>query len=616
MIKNVSDPSIANILSTDALKVYNIPRYQREYTWGQRDWANLYEDVFSNDPGYFLGSMIVIQGETDPKTDIIEFEVIDGQQRLTTISILLAALYARINERKGAIDEDMWVDEVRPLKNRLVLKSNKGMTRVVPQVQNHNLDDYRWILKQHAGLETAMPHPKYHGVRKMAKAFDYFYVRLGEEIAESDDAAAVSALLAKSNLLCSAVLVQINVDSHADAYTLFASLNNRGAPLTAVDLIKNTLLAKIADAKESKLDFYFEQWQEVLRNLGEDYTTQERFFRQNYDAFRRDANRPFAQEGVAQFPLGSVATRSNLLKIYERRISQEPGALAVLDELIENSGIYSRIIGVEREDMDAELAAQLTELRRAQGVASHLLLLNLMKRKDTLGLDDALITKVVDLLVRFFVRRNLTDTPPTRDLVRLFISLCEEIEDLGLKEAEVGRYIKDRLVTASASDAAFKERLEGPIYDVNPDMTRYILATLAAPSAGKETKGFWEQYPSGGYVWTIEHVFPQGANIPEGWVKMIADGDAEAARAIQAECVHTLGNLTLTGYNANLGNMAFDKKRDRTDANGVCVGYKNGLNLNEDLVSAGTWTREQIAARTEKLVDLALAAFSFDGVVF
>ena len=143
MIKNVSDPSIASILSTDALKVYTIPRYQREYTWGQRDWANLYDDVFDNDPGYFLGSIIVIQGEIDPKTNIVDFEVIDGQQRLTTISLLLAALYARINEHPDAIDEDMQLDDVRPLRNRLVLKSNKGMTRVVPQVQNHNQDDHR-----------------------------------------------------------------------------------------------------------------------------------------------------------------------------------------------------------------------------------------------------------------------------------------------------------------------------------------------------------------------------------------------------------------------------------------------------------------------------------------
>lgn len=616
MIKNVSDPSIASILSTDALKVYTIPRYQREYTWGQRDWANLYDDVFDNDPGYFLGSIIVIQGEIDPKTNIVDFEVIDGQQRLTTISLLLTALYARINERPDAIDEDMQLDDVRPLRNRLVLKSNKGMTRVVPQVQNHNQDDYRWILKEHAGLAVVMQRPKYHGVRKMSKAFEYFYDRLGGEISGMGDDEALRTLLDKSRLLCSAVLVQINVDSHADAYTLFASLNNRGVPLSAVDLIKNTLLAKVADADGDELDYYFEQWQEVLRNLGDDYATQERFFRQNYDAFRRDVNRPFVQEGGAQLPLGSVATRSNLLKIYEKRIGQDPGALGVLDELRDNSLIYSQIIGVDREGMDGKLERQLVEIARAQGVPSYLMLLYLMKRKPELGLDDGLIAGIVAVLVRFFVRRNVTDTPPTRDLERLFISICEDIEDERLEGVEVARYIKRRLVDVSASDATFKERLEGPIYDVNPDMTRYILTVLAEPSVTKEMKGLWERYPSGNYVWTIEHVFPQGENIPASWVDMIGGGDKAKAQEIQATRVHTLGNLTITGYNSKLSNMPFVEKRDRKDSNGANVGYRNGLNLNDDLVSVDSWTKEQIETRTEKLVKLALQAFTFDDIEF
>lgn len=616
MIKNVSDPSVASILSTDALKVYNIPRYQREYTWGQRDWANLYDDVFDNDPGYFLGSIIVIQGEIDPKTNIVEFEVIDGQQRLTTISLLLAALYARINEHPDAIDEDMQLDDIRPLRNRLVLKSNKGMTRVVPQVQNHNQDDYRWILKEHVGLAVVMQRPRYHGVRKMSKAFEYFYDRLGEEIAGMGDDDAVRTLLDKSRALYSAVLVQINVDSHADAYTLFASLNNRGVPLSAVDLIKNTLLAKVADADGDELDYYFEQWQEVLSNLGDDYATQERFFRQNYDAFRRDVNRPFVQEGGAQLPLGSVATRSNLLKIYEMRIGQNPGALGVLDELIGNSAIYSQIIGVDREGMDAELVRQLVEIARAQGVPSYLMLLYLMKKRSELDLDGSLIAGIAALLVRFFVRRNVTDTPPTRDLDRLFISICEGIEDERIEGVDVARYIKRRLVDVSSSDASFKERLEGPIYDVNPDMTRYILTVLAEPSVTKEMKGLWERYPSGNYVWTIEHVFPQGENIPASWVDMIGGGDKTKAQEIQAAYVHTLGNLTITGYNSKLSNMPFIEKRDRKDSNGANVGYRNGLNLNDDLVSVDSWTKEQIEARTEKLVKLVLKAFTFDDIEF
>lgn len=146
MINNVEDPTVANILSTDMLKIYDIPRYQREYTWNQRDWANLYDDITQNDAGYFLGSFIVVNGTVNSKMDTIHYEVIDGQQRLTTLSLLLAALYTRIMEHKDSIDNDMMLDDIRPLRNRLILKSDKSMTRVIPQVQNHNLEDYRWIL--------------------------------------------------------------------------------------------------------------------------------------------------------------------------------------------------------------------------------------------------------------------------------------------------------------------------------------------------------------------------------------------------------------------------------------------------------------------------------------
>ena len=549
MINSVEDPTVANILSTDMLKIYDIPRYQREYTWNQRDWANLYDDITQNDAGYFLGSFIVVNGTVNSKMDTIHYEVIDGQQRLTTLSLLLAALYTRIMEHKDSIDDDMMSDDIRPLRNRLILKSDKSKTRVIPQVQNHNLEDYRWILKEHIGLDAVMQKPKFLGLRKMSKAFNYFYDRLGEDVEGRDEIECVRCLLDICRLVCSAVVVQITVDSHADAYTLFASLNNRGVPLSAVDLIKNMLLGKVAGVDDEQLDYYFERWQEVLHNLGDDYKAQERFFRQNYDAFRREVNKPFVGESGSQLPLGSVATRSNLLKIYEKRMESDDGALKVLDELTENSALYSRIIGLDQESPDSELSHQLLELSRAQGVASYLMLLFLFKKQNQLELKDETLALLVKLLVCFFVRRNLTDTPPTRDLERLFISICESLESEGLKGVAAAEYIKKRLVDVSASDASFKERLEGPIYDVNPDMTRYILTVIASPSVTKEMKPLWERYASGNYVWTIEHIFPQGKNIPDEWVRMVADGDMSKAVEVQEKQVHTLGNLTITGYN-------------------------------------------------------------------
>lgn len=616
MINSVEDPTVANILSTDMLKIYDIPRYQREYTWNQRDWANLYDDITQNDAGYFLGSFIVVNGTVNSKMDTIHYEVIDGQQRLTTLSLLLAALYTRIMEHKDSIDDDMMLDDIRPLRNRLILKSDKSITRVIPQVQNHNLEDYRWILKEHIGLDTVIQKPKFLGLRKMSKAFNYFYDRLGEDVEGRDGIECVRCLLDVCRLVCSAVVVQITVDSHADAYTLFASLNNRGVPLSAVDLIKNMLLGKVAGVDDGQLNYYFERWQEVLHNLGDDYKTQERFFRQNYDAFRREVNKPFIGESGSQLPLGSVATRSNLLKIYEKRMESDDGALKVLDELTENSALYSRIIGLDQESPDSELSHQLLELSRAQGVASYLLLLFLFKKQSQLELKDETLALLVKLLVCFFVRRNLTDTPPTRDLERLFISICESLESEGLKGIAAAEYIKKRLVDVSASDAFFKERLEGPIYDVNPDMTRYILTVIASPSVTKEMKPLWERYASGNYVWTIEHIFPQGKNIPDEWVKMVADGDMSKAIEVQEKQVHTLGNLTITGYNSKLSNMPFVTKRDRKDVNGANVGYRNGLNLNNELVNTDTWTSEQIQERTDKLVGLTLKAFDFDEIEF
>lgn len=598
------------------LKIYDIPRYQREYTWNQRDWANLYDDITQNDAGYFLGSFIVVNGTVNSKMDTIHYEVIDGQQRLTTLSLLLAALYTRIMEHKDSIDDDMMLDDIRPLRNRLILKSDKSMTRVIPQVQNHNLEDYRWILKEHIGLDAVIQKPKFLGLRKMSKAFNYFYDRLGEDVEGRDGIECVRCLLDICRLVCSAVVVQITVDSHADAYTLFASLNNRGVPLSAVDLIKNMLLGKVAGVDDGQLNYYFERWQEVLHNLGDDYKTQERFFRQNYDAFRREVNKPFIGESGSQLPLGSVATRSNLLKIYEKRMESADGALKVLDELTENSALYSRIIGLDQESPDSELSHQLLELSRAQGVASYLMLLFLFKKQNQLELKDETLALLVKLLVCFFVRRNLTDTPPTRDLERLFISICESLESEGLKGIAAAEYIKKRLVDVSASDASFKERLEGPIYDVNPDMTRYILTVIASPSVTKEMKPLWERYASGNYVWTIEHIFPQGKNIPDEWVKMVADGDMSKAIEVQEKQVHTLGNLTITGYNSKLSNMPFVTKRDRKDAYGANVGYRNGLNLNDELVNTDTWTSEQIQERTDKLVRLTLKAFNFDEIKF
>ena len=115
----------------------------------------------------------------------------------------------------------------------------------------------------------------------------------------------------------------------------------------------------------------------------------------------------------------------------------------------------------------------------------------------------------------------------------------------------------------------------------------------------------WEQNDYGGkkvFKWMIEHIFPEGRNIPDTWVEMIAGGDRSLANEYLEQYVHKIGNLTITGYNSTLSNLSFVEKRDRLNAQKLYVGYKNGLEINKELAEKDSWTVQDIIDRTNKLV--------------
>ena len=598
---NVNKYPISQMFDPDSKVVFRVPKYQREYVWGIREWTALYDDLFENAEGYFLGSIICINSTTDTLSP--KFEVVDGQQRLTTVSLFLAALYDVLNECKNELDEDQQSDLLQ-LKRKLVLKKTAQDLRVVPQVQGNNLDDYMGLMAT-IGLITPRPLPAFAGHRRIMKGFKYFKNRIETDAATSDDR--MHFLFRILDKLNAAILVMIEVSNHADAYTLFESLNDRGTPLTAVDLIKNLLLARLDSTEGGNLDYYFDRWREVLGNLGDDYAVQERFFRQNYNAFRIALNAPFRKDEHL-YPLGPIATRSTLLDIYEKLITRDPKLF--LNEITENSAIYSEITLSKTDGMSSILRGSLLNLQRVQGVPSYLLLLYLLKNQQSLGIDEAELSKIIGLLVSFFVRRNITDMPPTRDLTRLFMAFIEETEQKQLSGAAVYESLRTKLIGVSASDEFFKEKLHGPIYEENSGACRFILCALAEAGMTQETQtDLWRQNDSKQYVWSIEHIFPQGGNIPQSWVDMIADGDRSKAEEYQALYVHTLGNLTITGYNSSLGNKSFTEKRDRTDNSGKPIGYNNGLNLNADVANKNTWTMKIIRSRTDAMAEKILNMF-------
>ena len=578
MIQSATKRSVSEIFGIDDKIKYVIPKYQREYVWRKEDWENLFNDLIENEEGHFLGSIICINKGNDV-LDTSPLEVVDGQQRLTTLSLLYLAIYKKFLQL-NLNNEDFNTEKVN-LKNRLIQKHKKEETKLELSFQNNNHPDYLVILKE-LGIIDNGERPSNVGNRRIYKTFSYF-----SELIESFDYGKLNQLLNRIN---SALIVKIEVKSHSDAFTLFESLNNRGIPLSAIDLIKNNILSELEKKRILSVDKAFNEWKALIDNLTDDYTIQERFLRQYYNAFR------YREEIKVSIKGGTKATRSNLMKIYDKLIDRNPKF--IFEDLCMKGAIYNSLIKL---DSNNSTNKELLDLSRIGASPAYTFLLYLFSEH---GDNKELIKKTMHFLVKYFVRRNLTDFPATRNLDSIFMSLvdkCEENRD-GLNIDIIINFLThpDRFQKI----AIFEEKLKGNIYEDNPDVARFLLCSLEEEYFNKEYHpNLWEKDDKGKFVWTIEHIFPEGENIPKDWVDMIAEGNLEKAKQIQRDWVHKIGNLTLTGYNSSLSNLSYQKKKDRKDKNnGSYTGYRNGLNLNKELVEKTKWLSEDIQKRTDLMV--------------
>lgn len=595
MIQNTSNKPLSELFSADNLVSYQIPKYQREYIWSKWNWEALFDDIEESDGGHFLGSIICINTQKDSHK-AAELELVDGQQRMTTVSIFYLAILKYLSENISDPKDMNAQLELLSLKNRIILKDSNTI-RLVPSYTNSNLEDYKWIFSQEIPEIKSSKKPKNLGNRQLSRAFNYFYSRL-ISVDDNDvplyNYASVKGLQKKLN---SATLVKIDVATHADAFTLFETLNNRGVPLSAIDLIKNKLLGHLERTNpKANIDDNFDRWNEIIKNLSDEYSIQERFLRQFYNAFKWDR----AIE-VAKTP---KALRSNLIRIYEELINRD--ANVIFDRLEEASQIYSRNIQYETEETANELIYVLRNLENVNGADGYMFLLFVEKRFNIVEPEKI---ELINLLCRYFIRRNVTDTPPTRDLTNYFIEIITEINSLSKYNY---KKIREILIDKGkpASDKVFTQKLKGDLYEENVGATRYILSSieLAETQTKEHYVNFYERSKNT-FVWTVEHIFPQGENIPIDWIKMIAGGDKELAYQVKKEQVHKLGNLTLTGYNSNLSNLSLLKKQERKNNDGKYIGFKNGLLINKSISSAKKWTKEDIESRTEELVNKAVKIF-------
>ena len=368
-----TDMPFTKLINVDqgAREHFHVPKYQREYTWRKWQWEQLLNDIEDNDAGYFVGSIICVNDAQTITAGVeLIFEVVDGQQRLTTLSLLLATIHSKLtaamDDYEPADDQDR--EDARScltnIKAKLVKRKkdarpgeagafrvgrNVYFLRVQPSAQSHNLDDYKSLLSD-AGLIESQPKPPYCGNRLLGRAYAYFQEKISADVAD------LLKLLEKINQL---MFVQITVGSQADAFTLFESLNNRGVPLSAMDIIKNKMLAQMEKKHAVDIDESFERWQRLVEAIP-DTNDQERFLRQFYNAFKH--RKDIRVERVTR------ATRSLIIRIYETLINRD--AAFLFEELTKSATIYGKLL---RSDFSSRpLAAGLMELDRINSAPVYL----------------------------------------------------------------------------------------------------------------------------------------------------------------------------------------------------------------------------------------------------
>lgn len=620
--------------------VFKIPAYQRPYVWKQKDWDKLFDDIEGNDAGYFVGAILCVDKGNRDEKDYAVCEVIDGQQRLTTLSLLLTATYSVLDDYSkiafvkdnGRLAEKI-NDKKKALKNQLIVEAvnDKFITRVIPQYDD-NRDDYFNIIIGTVGIDKAdfskpLKTDSVDTRRQLARAYSYFKKRLEnyavDEDGKNDVDRQIKRIFEFSLKVNSTTVVMITAESESNANMLFEALNNRGVPLTITDLVRNKLLGEIKSASiniGSKLqfgfDYYKDSWNKILgdglfKSEGKEISSgeQERFFRQSYNACRFD----WIQTYPVNKKFTSPGKKANLYDAYSEMINLDPEK--TFNQIMDSAKLYLKIQGDDVSEISKNLNSLYKDLNHINGTTSYTLLLYLVKNRDSLKLQETDLENICRSLINFFVRRNITNKPTYNKLDQLFNEFIKEMKDGNYTGEKICSALTQKLQAEVGKDFE-KILLNENSYDnIGNENVYFILSKLAeARLHDKTSVDFWaESDKRNPEAWNIEHILPQTLS-PE-WGKILSawaekKSDTRTVEEIQKVYMNKLGNLTLTQYNSELGNKSFIEKRDLTkdDKN---IGYKNELydGLNKGIVNKDNWTPDEIDARTKKLVEEILKIF-------
>ena len=617
--------------------IFVIPKYQRPYIWKDEQCETLFSDVTGHSEGYFLGSMLCVPIENyehhnkEKNKNFVGLEVVDGQQRLTTICIFLLAIHHVLKEYEESgvsLPNDFSKEFSRHLivsGGNLVVGDVIFFSRIFPQTNNNNRQQYLHLLEEEFGLsfnEQKSINPD----KFVYSAFETFKKCLTEYVEEQKTLANKrNAILKIYQKLIQVKMVRIIAQNHSEAYALFEALNNRGVPLVMRDLLKNQILAKLSEQikgkpdKENLMKRYLTCWdKDIIGKIPKDNKNQiprmeqERFFRQIYNAYRKKWLMNYPELGEKLNP----AEHSNLLKVYEEIIKYpKVDIIKFLDDLSEAAKFYSQVHATNEGIFDEGTNRSFEDLRQIKGGTSGTLLIYLMLNQKEFEINGVRFINICDLLEKFFVRRSFTGVPSSSSMEDIFIGLIDMIAEKNGKNIE--EILLEQLKAVSADDKIFERELHGDVYSGKPSLDYRILFVLGKIANRYIAPKHHEKFGDKKEKWSIEHIMPQTLHsnkikqedpFPNYWIDLLGNGDENKAKSAQKNYLHKLGNLTLTKYNSKMSNCSFPYKKEIKE-NGVHVGLallKDDNGLNSDVYNQKDWSPTQIENRTNRLIELLL----------
>lgn len=527
-----------------------IPLFQRPYTWTENNWQALWDDLMvqyeAGDSGtHFMGAIVSVPARSTP-VGVNKYLIIDGQQRLTTVSLLLCALRDILDTNSASrIQEVYLTNRFRDLEDTL---------KFVPTQADR--DTYRTI-----ALDRQIPENS-KDVR-MAAAYHFFKNKLLKGTDLNDERVEPSKVL--TTLEQCFQVVMINLGDDDDPYLIFESLNFKGEPLTQADLVRNYLLMRfrhsISTGGEQER-VYLKYWVPLESLLASNLTE----FLRHYTMKDGD---DIKQGGI-------YAALRTKLKSMDSTESIE----SEVQSMQRFGGFYARFLSPVQEEITT-IRECLENIKEIKVTTSYPLLLRLFDARQSGELGDIELAKCLGVIESFVVRRAVCGVP-TNPLNKLFIQLSKNFPN-----ADHAQWLLGYLSSLGGNrrfpkDAEFaKAFMTQPQY--GRGTTRFILCRLEKSFKHKETVDLSTA--------TIEHILPQTLN--QKWKNDLGS----ESETVHITLVDTFGNLTLTGYNSELGNLPFSEKKAKLE--------NTHIELNRWILQQTNWCATEIEERAKYLLLIA-----------